>query len=131
VRFNIPLLPIQLDARWRPLRAFRFSLRGMMLVVAITAVFFSLWIWFQAYQMQLAHVNNYHAEQAFDPSIPGVIDRPWHARKYNEYDAALERNNMIARVVFVGLALFILVAIIGRMMDWLYRRWRRQHESVL
>ena len=73
---NIPLLPIQIDVRfhfgvrWRPLRTFRFTIRVLMLIVGITAIFCSLWVWFQAYQGRLARANNYHGEQALTHSFP-------------------------------------------------------------
>jgi hypothetical protein len=130
---NIPLLPIQIDvrvhlgARYRPLPAFRFSIRILMLVVAITAILCSLWVWFQTYQGRLARANNYHAEQAFDPFLPGVVDRPWHARMYHEYHAALIRNQMIANTLLCILLIFVAAFIIGRMMNWLYRRSHSPH----
>jgi hypothetical protein len=130
---NIPLLPIQIDvrvhlgARFRPLPPFRFSIRILMLVVAITAISCSLWVWFQTYQGRLARANNYHAEQAFDPFLPGVADRPWHARMYHEYHAALIRNAMIAKTLLSILLIFVTAFIIGRMMHWLYQRSHAPH----
>ena len=102
---NIPLLPIQIDVcfhfgvRWRSLRTFRFTIRVLMLIVGITAIFCSLWVWFQAYQGRLARANNYHGEQAFDPFLPGVVNRPWHAKMYHGYHAALLRNGMIVNTL--------------------------------
>ena len=124
MRLNIPLLPIQIDVRFhfaaraRPLRTFRFTIRVLMLVVGITAVFCSLWVWFQANQLRLARANNYHADQAFDPFLPGVVNRPWHAKMYHEYHAALLRNGMIANTLLWILLLFLLIFIIGRVMNW-------------
>jgi hypothetical protein len=133
MRLNIPLLPIQIDVRFhfgvrlRPLRTFRFTIRVLMLVVGITAIFCSLWVWFQAYQGRLARANNYHGEQAFDPFLPGVVNRPWHAKMYHEYHAALLRNGMIANTLLRTLLLFVLIFIIGRVMNWLYRRSHPPH----
>ena len=133
MRLNIPLLPIQIDVRFhlgvrfRPLRTFRFSIRVLMLVVGITAIFCSLWVWFQDYQGRLARANNYHADQAFDPFLPGVVDRPWHAKMYHEYHAALLRNGMIARTLLQTLLLFVLIFIVGRAMNWVYRRSHPPH----
>jgi hypothetical protein len=42
VRFNVPLLPIVAEIRWRPLGPPRISLRGLMLTVGVMALFFSL-----------------------------------------------------------------------------------------
>jgi hypothetical protein len=42
VQFNVPLLPIVVEAQWRPLRPFRFSLRGLLLAVSVAAVFFAV-----------------------------------------------------------------------------------------
>jgi hypothetical protein len=133
MRLNIPLIPIQIDvrvqlgARYRPLRAVRFSIRVLMLVVAITAIFCSLWVWFQTYQGRLARANNYHGEQAFDPFLPGVVNRPWHAKMYHEYHAALLRNGMIANTLLRILLLSVAAFIIGRIMNWLYRRSHPPH----
>jgi hypothetical protein len=135
VRFNILLLPIQvglklhMDAHWRPLRPFRFSVRVMMLVVALTGAFCGLWVWFQAYQMRLARAINYHGDQAFDPFLPGADNRPWHARMYNEYHAAFLRNDMIATTFMVVLTLIILAAIVGRVMNGLCRRSHVPHQE--
>ena len=135
MRFNMPLMPIkiimcfQMNVRWRPLPAFRFSVRAMMLVVAITAVFFSAWIWFQAHLVRLARANNYHAEQAFNPFLTGVVDRPWHAKMYNEYHAAIVWNSMIATTLLTIISMTLLIAIIGRVMNWLYLRSHTPSQS--
>ena len=42
MRINIPLLPILIEIRWRPLGPFQFTLRGLMLLVVIVGVFFAL-----------------------------------------------------------------------------------------
>ena len=130
VRFNIPLLPIQIavqvqaDVRWRSLRQIRFSVRSMLLAVAVTAVCFTFLAWFQAYMGQLARANNYHADQAFDPFLPNVVNRPWHAKMYNEYHTAIRRYSMIALTLKTTLAVLILIFIIGRVMSWLFLRSR-------
>jgi hypothetical protein len=133
VRLNIPLLPIQIDVRFhfgvrfRPLRTFRLSIRILMLAVGSTAIFCSLWVWFQAYQVRLARANDYHGEQAFDPFLPGVVNRPWHAKMYQEYHATLLRNGMIANTLICILLIFVLIFIIGRTMSWFYRRSHPPH----
>ena len=133
MRLNIPLLPIQIDVRfhfgvrWRPLRTFRFTIRVLMLIVGITAIFCSLWVWFQAYQGRLARANNYHGEQAFDPFLPGVVNRPWHAKMFREYHAALLRNGTIVNILLYILVIVVIIFIIGRAMNWLYRRLHPLH----
>jgi hypothetical protein len=128
MRINIPLLPIQIDVRFhlgfrfRPLRTFRFSIRVLMLVVGIAGILCSLGVWFQDYQGRLARANNYHADQAFDPFLPGVVDRPWHAKMYHEYHAALLRNEMMASTLIRTLIVFVLIFIVGRAMNWVYRQ---------
>jgi hypothetical protein len=118
MRRNIPSLPIQIDARFRPLRTFRISVRVMMLVVVITALFFSL----LAHHGQLVRANNYHANQAFNPLLPDVIDRHWHAKMYDQYHAAVLKNEMRLNI-FVIIVLFLaMVAIIGRVMNSSGRR---------
>jgi hypothetical protein len=128
VRFDIPLIPIhvgvglQMDVRWRPLRAFRFSLRVMMIVVGITGILLSFWVWFQAHQLRLARAINYHAEQAFDPFLTGVVDRPWHAKMYNEYHDALVWNSIIVDTFILILLTLCVIAMIGRLMNRICRR---------
>jgi Na+/melibiose symporter-like transporter len=135
VRFDIPLIPIhvgvrlQMDVRWRPPRAFRFSLRAMMIVVGITGILLSFWVWFQAHELRLARANNYHADQAFDPFLTGVVDRPWHAKMYNKYHDELVRNGMIVKTFTLLLLTFFVIAIIGRLMNWLCRRSHRPHQG--
>ncbi len=46
MRFNVPLLPNVVQVRSRRLEALRVSLRGLMFVVAVMAVLFSLYVYF-------------------------------------------------------------------------------------
>jgi hypothetical protein len=130
---NIPLLPIQIDVgfhpsvRFRPLRPFRFSIRVLMLVVGIMAIFCSFWVWFQNYRLRLARTINFHANQAFDPFLPGVVDRPWHAKMYPEHHAALLRNAMIVTPLLQTLLSFVLIFLIGRAINCFCRRSHPPH----
>ncbi len=60
MRLNVPLLPLKIEVRWRPLGAPRISLGGLMLAVGVMAVFFSLC----AYLGRVNRAMAYHNEQA-------------------------------------------------------------------
>jgi hypothetical protein len=78
-----------------------------MLVVGITAISCSLWVWFQTYQGRLALANNYHGEQAFDPFLPGVVNRLWHAEMYHDFHAAILWNGIIVNTLLFVLLIFV------------------------
>ena len=43
MRAEIPLLPFTIEFRRRPLRPLRFSLRWLLLILAMSGMFFYLW----------------------------------------------------------------------------------------
>jgi hypothetical protein len=71
VRFNVTLLPIVVDIRWRALGPARISLRGLMLAVVVMALFFSLC----AYAGRLNRAITYHTEQARKAARHPLPDR--------------------------------------------------------
>jgi hypothetical protein len=126
VRINIPLVPILVEVRWRPLQPFRFSLRGLMIMVGVAALFFSLC----AYLGQLNRAANYHAEQAFKASFDRTKSRPygptpledWHWKMVDEYRAIFYPVEFIVFLLVVTFVSLVIVAILGRVLHWWHRR---------
>ena len=114
MRLNIPLIPFQIDVRWRPLRVFRFSVRGLMLVVGILGLFFSL----LAYERRLALANNYHASQAQVSSV----NQLWHKAMWDQYHAAIQRTEIILTILALIILTLVVVTVTGRVLNWLRQR---------
>jgi hypothetical protein len=125
VRINIPLIPVLVDVHWRPLPPFRISVRGLMLAVAIAAVYFALCV----YLGQLNALSRYHAEQAYkvyqhrttSTTQPDPLES-WHFARADWYRDAAERVDLLTAVVavfFLGLAV---VTALGRVLNRLSRR---------
>ena len=114
MRVNIPLLPVQIDVQWRPLPRFQFSLRGIMLAVIATALFFSL----VAHVDRLTQVHNYHAVQV---SV-ATTNRAWHKAEYERYRAALIVSETGVAIVKFALLTLLVIAVAGRVLNRLNGR---------
>src|SRR3954452_14090750 len=82
VQIDFPLLPILIDVRWRPLRPFQWSVRGMMFAVGVAGLVFSL----GAYALRLVEAGNQRAyKYALEPTglnsslHAGMRDRYQHS----------------------------------------------------
>ena len=131
MRINIPLIPICIETgefRWRslpPLRL-RFTLRGLILVVAIAALFFSIGV----EAIRLHNIGSYHAievQYAANSRPPGppfghTSLEDWHFRMANYYRVAGDRKEAILAVMLKLLATLGMVAVLGRVIHWLFRR---------
>jgi hypothetical protein len=113
MRFNIPLLPIQIEIQWRPLPRFQFSLRGIMLAVIPAALFFSL----VGYVHRLAQLNNYHAVQA---SV-AATNRAWHMAAHQRLHALVITNDTRAELLGLAFLTLLVVTIVGRVLNRLHR----------
>jgi hypothetical protein len=152
VRINIPFLPMLVEVRsqpisakprWRPLTPFRFSLRGLVLAVAVAGLYLSLC----AHLVQLNRASLYHAEQAFQLSLsrypnrspfpagtkpPGkfrVMVPPgatplelWHREISIEYVAAIKRLFPVVIGLFITFVFLGAVVALGRIIYALFRR---------
>ena len=131
MRINIPLLPVCIEAgeiRWRslpPLRL-RFTLLGLSLSVAIAAVLFSL----GAEAIRLHTISGYHAIEAWKaannrppgPPFGHTSLEDWHFRMEKDYRAAGDRKEAILGVIVKALVTLGMVAVLGRVIHWLFRQ---------
>jgi hypothetical protein len=131
VRINIPLLPVCIEAgkvRWRslpPLRL-RFTLLGLIFVVAIAALLFSV----GAETIRLHTISSYHAietQKAANNRPPGppfghTSLEDWHFRMAKDYRAAGDYKKAILRVIVKALVTLGMVAVLGLVIHWLFRR---------
>jgi hypothetical protein len=126
VRINIPLLPILIEIRWRPLGPFQFTLRGLMLLVVIVGVFFAL----AAQTVRLHKAGSYHAEQTVRASLSRSKSPPygptplelWHAKLSRDYHNAASLTEFITAMIFLTLVALGVVAVLGRIVHRLDRR---------
>ena len=120
MRINIPLLPMEVEVRWRPLRPLRFSIRGLMIAIASAGLLFSLIAWLG----RLNQAANYHAEQmmkanASRPKSPPYGPTPrelWHMNKLMEYRATHERVDLIVFLLLIACVSLGVIAVVGRVL---------------
>jgi hypothetical protein len=120
VRFNIPLLPIHVELRRRPLRPPRFTIRGLMIVVVMAGVFFSLIAWLERLNQRM----NYHIDQITmvngwsQGRAPGITPlEAWHRTKMTEYQTVRDRVELAAFVLLLASVSIGLVAALGRVIQ--------------
>jgi hypothetical protein len=127
VRINIPLLPVCIKAgevRWRSLPPPRLTLLGMILVVAIAALFLCV----GAESVRLHNIGSYHAIETSKvasirySSRETTRLRDWHFRMSKDYHSAAERKEAILDVMLKLLVTLGMVAALGRVIHWLFRR---------
>jgi hypothetical protein len=127
VRINIPLLPICIETgevRWRSLPPLRLTLFGLILMVAIAALFLSVLV----ESVRLHNIGSYHAIETCKvgsiryPSRETKQLRDWHFRMSNDYHAAAYRKDAILAVILKLLVTLGMVAVFGRVIHWLFRR---------
>lgn len=125
MRLNIPLLPLVIDLRWRPLSPFRpkISLLGLIFTVGFLGVFFSL----AAQSARLHRIGSYHAEQSLLVTLiktPNGQHPPaiWHIVQSNQYHAEAQQYDEMAGALLVALVSLGTLAAIGRVLDWVGRR---------
>ena len=126
MRINIPLLPIHIDVQWRPLRPFRLTVLGLMVVVLAAGLFLSLTVRIT----QLRNAGSYHAQQTVLVTVQRSTSPPtvtaslinWHlSRSQQNHDAASRLESILGPSLLSVLFLAIL-AIFGRVLHSRYRR---------
>ena len=130
MRINIPLLPICIEietgeVRWRSLPPLRLTLLGLILMVAIAALF--LFVLVDA--IRLHNISSYHAietqKAAYNRPGPPFLHtslEDWHSRIAKDYCAAADRKEAILAVMLKLLLTLGMVAVLGRVIHWLFRR---------
>ena len=123
MRADIPLLPLTIEFRRRPLRPLRFSLRWLLLLVAVSGMFFCL----VGEAQRLSHATSYHAIQAVEvtkdrsPSSDPMPVSRWHSAMAEKYRAAWERLDLLQFVFIIAIGTVIVVGVLGRVIAWFDR----------
>jgi hypothetical protein len=135
VRINVPLLPICIETggeeeeeerdRWRSLPPLRLTLLGLILMVAIAALFLSVLV----EAVRLHNISSYHAIETqkaanHRPGPPYLQTslKDWHFRMAKDYCAAGDRKEEILAVMLKLCLTLGMVAVLGRVIHWLFRR---------
>ena len=106
MRAEIPLLPFTIEFRRRPLRPLRFSLRWLLLMVAVSGTFFFL----VGEAFRLSRATIYHMTRAADTT---PMSR-WHSAMAQKYRHAWERLDLLLLVLLLALAIVIVLGVLGR-----------------
>ena len=129
MRINILLLPTCIETgevRWRSLPPLRLTLLGLILMVAIAAVFLSVLV----EAVRLHNISSYHAietQKAHTYNRPGppffaLRLEDWHSRIAIDYCAAADRKEAILAVMLILSGTLGMVAVLGQVIHWLFRR---------
>jgi hypothetical protein len=124
MHINVPLLPLSVEFRWRPLRPMRFSIRGIMLVVVLAGIFLAL---IRELHRQ-GRAMSYHAEQSFVVLLnrtstydPTPLSN-WHAAQCAQYQIVVEILDLLIFLFVVSIGAVLALFAIGRIVAWLVRR---------
>jgi hypothetical protein len=129
VRINVPLLPVVVELEWRRLPPFRCSLRGLLLTVAVAALFFALCAYLGRVN-QAIQFHNEHARKAsatmgpfrtLTPTRPNPLEQ-WHYAMALHYHAVFERLDFIGFLIIVMIVSVTVLAVVGRILNWFVRQ---------
>ena len=113
MRFNIPLLPLQAEIRWRTLPPLRIRIWHWMSVVGVVGLFFSG----LSYLARLADRNKYHAEQVFlDPA-----NRALHIAESNRFSTAVQSLDAMLALIVLLILILVLTGFLGRWLNRIHR----------
>ena len=121
MRADIPLLPLTVEFRRRPLHPMRFSLRWLILMVAVAGMFFAL----VGEAHRLGQATNYHLIRAVEvtkdrsPSYDPMPMSRWHSAKAQQYRDAWERLDRLQFVFIMAIGTIIVVGVLGRVVAWI------------
>ena len=121
MRAEIPLLPFTIEFRRRPLRPLRFSLRWLLLMVAVSGIFFFL----VGEARRLGQATSYHAIRAVEvtkersPSYDPMPMSRWHSAMAQQYRDAWERLDLLLFVFIMAIGTVIVVGVLGRVFVWI------------
>jgi hypothetical protein len=120
MRADIPLLPLTIEIRWRPLRPLRFSLRWLLLTVAVAGVFLAL----VAEARRVNQAMSYHTIRALEvtrdrsPSYDPTPLSRWHSTMAVRYRDAAERLDLLLFLCVVAIGTVVAVGVLGRIVAW-------------
>src|SRR4051812_30466801 len=121
MRADIPLLPLTIEFRRRPLHPLRFSIRWILLMVAVSGTFFFLF----GEAHRLAQATSYHAIRAVEvtkdrsPSYDPMPMSRWHSAMAQQYRGAWERLDLLLFVFIMAIGTVIVVGVLGRVVAWI------------
>ena len=121
MRADIPLLPLTIEFRRRRLHPLRISLRWLLLMVAVSGMFFFL----VGKARRLGQATSYHAIQAVEvtkdrsPSYDPTSLSRWHSAMAEKYRDAWERLDLLLLVLLLALAIVIVLGVLGRVIAWI------------
>jgi hypothetical protein len=121
MRADIPLLPLTIEVRRRPLHPLRFSLRWLSLIVAVSGIFF-YWV---GEARRLGQAMSRHAVQAVEvtkdrsPSYDPLPLSRWHSAMAQKYRAAWERVDLMLFAFIIAIGGVITFAVLGRVIAWI------------
>jgi hypothetical protein len=121
MRANIPLLPLTVELRWRPLHLQRFSLEALILTVAVSAILLAL----VAEARRVNQAMSYHVTRAVEvtrdrpPSYDPMPMSRWHSTMALNYRAAAEQLDLLLFVFIVVIGTVIAVAVTGSFIAWI------------
>jgi len=118
---NIPLLPLAIEFRRRPLHPLRFSLGWLLLVIAVSGMFFFL----VGKARRLGQATSYHAIQAVEvtkdrsPSYDPTSLSRWHSAMAEKYRDAWERLDLLLFLFIITIGTVIVLGVLGRVVAWI------------
>jgi hypothetical protein len=121
MRVGVPLLPITVEFRRRPLRPLRFSLKWLLLMVAASGAFFFV----VGEARRVSEAMSYHAMQVVEvtrdrsPSYDPMPMSRWHSAMAEIYRGAWERLDLLLFVLLIAVAIVIVLAVLGRIIAWI------------
>jgi hypothetical protein len=121
MRADIPLLPLSIELRRRPLHPLRFSLRWLLTIVAVSGMFFFL----LGEARRLGQATKYHLMQALEvtkdrsPSYDPMPMSRWHSAMSEKYRAAWGQLDLLLFVVIMTLGTVIVLGVLGRVIPWI------------
>ena len=121
MRVDVPLLPLTIEFRRRPLRPLRFSLRWLLLIVAVSGMFFYL----VGEARRVGQATSYHAIQAVEvtksrsPSYDPMPVSRWHSAMAQRYRDAWERLDLLLFLFIIAIGTIIVLGVLGRVIAWI------------
>jgi hypothetical protein len=122
MRADIPLLPLTVEFRRRPLHPLRFSLRWLILMVAVAGMFFAL----VGEARRQNQAMSYHASQAVaatmnrSPSHDPMPMSRRHSAMAQKYRDTCERLDFLLFVFIIAVGSVIVVGVFGRVVAWFH-----------
>jgi hypothetical protein len=120
MRADILMLPLTIEIRRRPLHPLRFSLRWLLLIVAVSGMFFFL----VGEARRLGQATNYHAMRAVEvtkdrsPSYDPMPMSRWHSAMAQQYRDSWGRLDLLLFVFIMSTGTVIVVGVLGRVVAW-------------